>query len=138
MLKRNSQNMDAQIRNINSEIAHVIEECKLVIEKASENPRIPKTIEASLQAISQSLVINDSEFDRMTEKSNKSSYSEKPRLQSAGKKKSNSQHQQQEEFLPLNPKKLAKNVEEEHKSLSPAAKPNFKKKEPINGEDRNA
>lgn len=66
MLKRNSQNMDAQIRNINSEIAHVIEECKLVIEKASENPRIPKTIEASLQAISQSLVINDSEFDRMT------------------------------------------------------------------------
>lgn len=74
---------------------------------------MPKVIEGSLEIISQSLLVNDPEFDRATEKSEKSNYSEKPRLQSAGKKKSNSTHQpKQDEYLPLNPKKLAKNLEE--------------------------
>jgi hypothetical protein len=67
--------MEAQVRNIHSEINHVIDECKNVIQKAKENPRIPKNIEGSLDVIYQSLIASDTEFDRLTEKSHQSAYS---------------------------------------------------------------
>lgn len=89
------QTLEAQIKSTHSEIEHVIEECRLVIEKAKENPRLPKSIDFNLDAISRSLVVNETDFDHLIEKNEKNSESLKPRLDSAGKKKSNSQHEQQ-------------------------------------------
>lgn len=48
LLRRNLQSMEAQVKNVHSEIEHVLEECRNVISATKDNPKIPKHLEESL------------------------------------------------------------------------------------------